>query len=136
MFLGHSPISRKTKKQPTVARSSVEAEYRSMASLSCELKWLKGFLLSLGIQHTYAIGIYCDSQSAQYIARNPVFHERTKHIEADCHYVRDAIQDGTIPLSHVPTTVQLADIFTKPLGIRQFQFSLSKLGIYDPHAPP
>ncbi|XP_062080074.1 uncharacterized mitochondrial protein AtMg00810-like [Humulus lupulus] len=135
VFLGHSPISWKTKKQPTVARSSVEAEYHSMASLTCELKWLKGLLLRLGIQHTDAIGLYCDSQSALHIARNLVFHERTKHIEADCHFVRDAIQDGTILPSYVPTTVQLADIFTKPLGTRQFQFFLSKLGIYDPYAP-
>lgn len=82
VFLGHSPISWKTKKQQTVARSSAEAEYRSMASITCELKWLKGLLLSLGIQHSASIRIHCDSQSAIHIARNPVFHERTKHIES------------------------------------------------------
>lgn len=135
VFLGHSPISWKTKKQATVARSSAEAEYRSMASLTCELKWLKGLLLSFGIQHSAAIDLSCDSQSAIHIAQNPVFHERTKHIEADCHFVRDAIQDGTILPSYVPTTDQLADIFTKPLGTRQFQFLLSKLGVLNPHAP-
>ncbi|KAJ9548782.1 LOW QUALITY PROTEIN: hypothetical protein OSB04_021325 [Centaurea solstitialis] len=135
VFLGHSPISWKTKKQVIVSRSSAEAEYRSIASVTCELKWLKGLLDSLGVQHPRAISLYCDSQSALHLAKNPVFHERTKHIEVDCHFIRDAIQDGIITPSHVSTNCQLADIFTKALGKHQFDFLLSKLGICNPHAP-
>ncbi|XP_021737709.1 uncharacterized protein LOC110704229 [Chenopodium quinoa] len=135
VFLGKSPISWKTKKQPTVATSSSEAKYRCMSSTTHELKWLKALLLSLGVEHPKAIKLFCDNQSALYIARNPVFHERTKHIEIDCHIVHDAITEGLIDPSYVSTKEQLADIFTKALGKSQFDHLLSKLGIYNPHAP-
>ena len=106
-----------------------------MAAITCELKWLKALLLSLGVHHKKAIPLFCDSQSALHIAKNPVFHERTKHIEVDCHFVRDAIQDDIISPFYVHTTEQLADIFTKALGKRQFDFYFRKLGISDLHAP-
>ncbi|KAH9701552.1 protein kinase domain-containing protein [Citrus sinensis] len=116
VMLGHSPISWKTKKQHTVSRSSAEAEYRSMATTTCELKWLKGLLMSLGVHHNTPMRLYCDSHAALHLAANPVFHERTKHIEVDCHFVRNEIQNDSISPSYVPTQSQLADIFTKALG--------------------
>ncbi|GAA0156439.1 transmembrane signal receptor [Lithospermum erythrorhizon] len=135
VFLGGSPISWKTKKQKTVSLSSSEAEYRSLTALTCELKWLKGLLMGLGVSSIDAVPVYCDSQSALHLAHNPVFHERSKHIEVDCHFVQDAIQDGTIVASYVSTTSQLADFFTTPLGKQRFDFLLCKLGICDLHAP-
>lgn len=93
VLLGSSPISWKTKKQDTVSHSSVEAKYRSMAAALREIKWLKRLLADMGVGHKHSMEMFCDSKSALYIAANPVFHERTKHIEADCHSVRDAVQE-------------------------------------------
>jgi hypothetical protein len=135
VFLGNSPISWKTKKQNVVSRSSAKTEYRSMATTACELKWLKALLLSLGVSHSLPMRIYCDSQSALHIAANPVFHERTKHIEVDCHFLRDELLKGNISTHHVSTKIQLADIFTKALGKQQFDYFLNKLGIHNLHAP-
>ncbi|GAA0148850.1 hypothetical protein LIER_08180 [Lithospermum erythrorhizon] len=113
---------------------TAEAEYRSMEAAACDLKWLKG-LLKLGVIHTCPMELLCDSQSALYLTQNPVFYERTKHIEIYCHFLLDGVLDGTIHTSHVHTTQQLADIFTKVLGQKQFEFLLHKLDILDLHAP-
>ncbi|GAA0143892.1 transmembrane signal receptor [Lithospermum erythrorhizon] len=109
------------------------SEYRSMAVVTCELKWLKGLLACFGVDHTGSMELFCDSQSALHLAHNPVFHERTKHIEIDCHFLLDAVLAGVIRMSHVSTTNQLSDIFTKALGRRQFEFLLRKLDILDLH---
>ncbi|CAA7020467.1 unnamed protein product [Microthlaspi erraticum] len=133
--LGTSPVSWKAKKQDVVSQSSAESEYRSMAKAVGELKWLRDVLIDLGITQTQPMELYCDNQAALYIAANPVFHERTKHVERDCHTVRDSIVDGTIVTKKVDTHDQLADVFTKALGRRDFENIISKLGIYNPYAP-
>ncbi|CAA7062673.1 unnamed protein product [Microthlaspi erraticum] len=133
--LGLSPVSWKTKKQEVVSHSSAEAEYRCMSKAVRELKWLRRILEDLGISHDTLMDLSCDNQAALYIAANPVFHERTKHIERECHSVRDAIVEKLIVTNKVTTTEQLADIFTKALGRREFENIMSKLGTCNLHAP-
>ena len=131
IFLGHSLISWKTKKQPTVSRSSTEAEYRSMATTTCELVWLTYLLKDLHVQVKVPITLFCDNKAAQQIAANPCYHERTKHLDIDCHFTRDKVQDGFLQTAYIPTNLQLADIMTKALGAAQHTFLSDKLGLQE-----
>lgn len=134
MLLGRSPVSWKSKKQGTVSRSSSEAEYRAMASAAAEVTWLVRLLEDLAITNLKPITLNCDNQSAIYIAKNPVFHDRTKHIEIDCHFTRDKVLEGLIQLSYLPTKHQLADILTKVLSCAQHKELLDKLGMVETHS--
>ena len=89
--LGSGAISWSSKKQPTVALSSTEAEYRGATVAACEAIWLKRILKDLGVPIKDPILLYCDNMSNIYLARNPVFHARMKHIEVHYHFIRECV---------------------------------------------
>ena len=106
-----------------------------MANTCLELTWLRYILKDLKVELDKPAPLFCDNQAALYIAANPVFYERTKHIEIDCHIVREKLQAGVIRLCYVSIKMQLADVFTKALGREQFEFLCTKLGVLDLHSP-
>jgi len=103
-----------------VSRSSAEAEYRVMAYTVCEMIWLKNLLTEFGFKQLGPMLMYCDNQLAIYFAQNHVFHERTKHIELDCHLVIDAWTNKAVSLSFTLSSKQLADLFTKAASSHVF----------------
>lgn len=120
-FLGDACISWLSKKQPTVATSSCEAEYRAAFTATVECVWLRRLYADLGLEQHASTSILTDSMSALAVAKNPVFHARTKHIEVHYHYVRERLAAGEICLSHVSTHDNVADIFTKALPRDKFE---------------
>ena len=129
IYLGESLISWKSKKQQTISRSSSEAEYYALAATTCELQWITYLLHDLHIQHQQPALLYCENQVVIQIAHNQVFHKWTKHIEIDFHVVREKLNTGLLKLLFIPSSLQVANFFTKPLPTAQFNILFSKLGM-------
>lgn len=102
-----------------MARSSAEAEYCAMAITTCEVLWLLQLLKDLGLPHHGSTPLLCDNKAALSIVSNPVMYEGTKHVEVDCHFIREKHTSGIIDPQYMSSNDQLADIFTKPLPVSQ-----------------
>lgn len=113
VFLGNHLISWSSKKQPTVARSSTEAEYRALALTAADITWIQYLLKDLSIVMTQSPILYCDNISATYMALNPIMHSRTKHVQIDYHFVRERVARRLLTVTYISTRHQLADFFTK-----------------------
>ncbi len=127
--LGNSVISWGVRKQRTVALSSTEAEYMAASEATKELLYLRSILKELDIEQTESTVLYVDNRGAIDLARNPVYHDRSKHIDMRYHFIRERVQDNTLQIEHVPGDNNVADIMTKPLArVKHTQYT-SDLGI-------
>ena len=106
-----------------------------MALATCELIWLKQLFQELRFGKDEPMKLEHDNQAALHIALNPVFHERAKHIEVDCHFIQEKIVSRCMTTSFVNSSDQLADIFTKSLRDPRIQYICNKLGAYDLYVP-
>ncbi|WVZ75689.1 LOW QUALITY PROTEIN: hypothetical protein U9M48_023724 [Paspalum notatum var. saurae] len=118
-LLGTSLVSWSSRKQASVSLSTTEPEYIAAASCCSQLLWMKATLSDFGLRFG-KISFLVDSTSAISVAKNPVLHSRTKHIDVRFHFLRDHYEKGDIDLIHVVSANQLADIFTKPLEFDAF----------------
>ena len=134
VFFGRNLVAWKSKEQSVVSRSSVESEYRVMAQATCEIIWIHQLLCEVGMKCTMPAKLWCDNQAALYIAANPVYHEITKHIEVDCHFIREKIKENLVSTGYVKTGEQL-DIFTKTLNGTRVEYFCNKLGMINTYAP-
>ncbi|GAB2288844.1 hypothetical protein Dimus_038026 [Dionaea muscipula] len=121
-------ISWKSHLQPLVALSSTEAEYIAITDVFKEAIWIQGLLKEIKAIDNNCM-VYTDSQSALYLCRNLVYHERTKHVDIRYHYVRDTLVAGTLEISKVPTEENPADMGTKVVSVGKFKHCLNLLHI-------
>ncbi|KAM2687700.1 hypothetical protein EV2_010439 [Malus domestica] len=126
---GSGAFSWASVKQHSVALSTAEAEYVSAAEATSQAIWLRFVLKDFGEEQAAATSLFCDNTSAIAMSKNPVFHQRTKHIGRKFHFIRDAIQEGTIDLIYCKSEEQIADIFTKALPKDRFNNLRSLLGV-------
>ncbi|KAJ3705686.1 hypothetical protein LUZ61_009391 [Rhynchospora tenuis] len=129
VYLGCNLISWSSKKQHTVARSSTEAEYKSMAMATAELLWIQSLLGELGVRLNTAPVLWCDNLGATFLAANPVFHARTKHIELDFHFIREQVATKRLNIQFLCSADQIADVLTKPLPSPRFKLLSDKLTV-------
>ncbi|GJQ89640.1 retrovirus-related pol polyprotein from transposon TNT 1-94 [Tanacetum coccineum] len=129
-LLGGTTVSWMSRIQKCVAMSTTEAEYMAIVDAGIELVWLKNFLEELDRAQTECV-LFCDNQSAIHLAKNPVFHGRTKHIKIRYHYIRELVSEGTISLKKILRAKNPADMLTKVVTIEKLKLCAASTGLRD-----
>ena len=114
-----------------MALSSAEAEYMAASLAACEAIWMRKILVGLFSSHLDLTVIHCDNQSCIKLLVNPVFLDRSKHIDIRYHHIRDCVQRKIMLLQYIPTKDQDADILMKALSRRKFKYHRSRIGVKD-----
>eukprot|EP00253_Pinus_taeda_P035932 PITA_35932 len=127
--MGSGGISWASKKQSIVALSTAEAEYVAATAAAYQAVWMRRMLRRLSREQAKATIFFCDNSSAITLSKNSVFHKITKHIDTRFHYIRELVNNGEIVLEHCRTQEQVADILTKPLDQKSFEFLRKCLGM-------
>eukprot|EP00253_Pinus_taeda_P029949 PITA_29949 len=124
-------VSWYSRKQRSVALSSAKAEYMAASQATCEAIWMQKILVGLFDQRMDPIVIYCDNQSCIKLSKNPVFHDRSKHIDIWYHHLQDCVVKRIMLLQYVSTKEQDGDILTKALSKCKFKFHRDRIGVID-----
>jgi hypothetical protein len=128
-FLGSSMISWQSQKQKVVALSTCEAKYMAVTVAACHGIWLARLLGDLRSTIVEGVELKVDNQSALALMKNPVFHDRSKHIRTRYHFIRQSVEEGDIQLGYVCSQEQLADLLTKALPKARFKELRAKIGM-------
>jgi len=130
-FLGDNTITWQSQKQKIVALSSCEAEYIAASTGACQGMWLARLLAELKGEEANTVTLKIGNESAIALSKNPVFHDRSKHIDIRYHFIRECVEEDRVRLQSIGTTEQLADILTKALGRAHFCEMHSRIGVVD-----
>jgi hypothetical protein len=128
-FLGKSLVSWQPLKQRVVALSSCEAEYITATTAATQAIWMARLLGELLGRKPEVVELKVDSKFVLVLARNPVFYERSKHIDLRYHFIQNCLAEGTVSATYINTVDQLADILTKALGRVKFQELMGRIGM-------
>eukprot|EP00253_Pinus_taeda_P036098 PITA_36098 len=127
--LDSAVVSWISRKQQSVTLSSAEPKYMAASLASCEAIWVRKMLFGLFGQILRPSVIYCDNQSCIKLKENPVFHNKSKHIEIKYHFIRDYVQKGAVKLEYISTNEHVADIFTKALPRGKHVYFKDRMGV-------
>lgn len=134
-YLDESLVTWVSQKQRCVALSSCEAEFMAATAAACQGIWLKNLLTHITDMNPGPVVIYVDNKSAIDLAKNPIFHGQSKHIDIRYHFIRECVEKKEIVIKHVGTVMQRADILTKAMAVTKFERMRALMGIRNLQKP-